>query len=227
VSEPTLQTQGLSKSFVSGQRRLEVLVKVDLQVEAGESVSIQGESGSGKSTLLNVIAGLDTADEGKIFWRGEEVSGLSMAQLAARRGRFLGMVFQSYYLVPELDACQNLMLGARVAKLPMDDSLRQRADSLLERVGLGDRRRQSVTTLSGGERQRIAIARAMLVSPSILLADEPTGNLDARTGDRVMDMLLQLCAEFGMSLLLVTHNRGYAKRTDRCLHLKNGHLASD
>jgi putative ABC transport system ATP-binding protein/lipoprotein-releasing system ATP-binding protein len=204
------------KSYPSGDRRIEVLCGVDLRVAAGESVSIRGESGSGKSTLLNLLSGLDAPDAGEIRWDGSAPS-------AGTRARYLGMVFQSFYLIPELDAWQNVLMAGRMLGGPGADS-RARARDLLERVGLGDRASHLPAQLSGGERQRVAVARALMNSPRLLLADEPTGNLDERTGEAVIDLLLALSRETGTALVLVTHNPAHAARTGRALTLHDGRL---
>lgn len=212
---PILQAGGLHKSYLSGERRLQVLRGVELGVEAGESVSIRGESGSGKSTLLNLLSGLDAPDSGEIRWEGEG------ALSATRRGRLIGLVFQSFYLVPELDALDNVLLAARLLG-PLGLSERARANELLGRVGLADRSRHIPAKLSGGERQRVAIARALMNRPSLILADEPTGNLDENSGEAVIELLLKLCSESGAALVLVTHNPAHANRCGRRLLLREG-----
>jgi predicted ABC-type transport system involved in lysophospholipase L1 biosynthesis ATPase subunit len=210
-----LLATGLHKSFVSGERRLEVLRGVDLAVAAGESVSIRGESGSGKSTLLNLLSGLDAPDSGDIRWEGVATIG------PAERGRLIGLVFQSFYLVPELDALDNVLLAARM--LGKVGALeRARAAELLRRVGLAERASHVPAKLSGGERQRVAIARALMNRPKLILADEPTGNLDESSGDSVINLLLALCAEEGAALVLVTHNPTHAARCARRLFLREG-----
>jgi putative ABC transport system ATP-binding protein/lipoprotein-releasing system ATP-binding protein len=209
-----LVARGLKKSFVSGERRIDVLRGVDLQVDAGESVSIRGESGSGKSTLLNLLSGLDVPDEGTLEWAGS-------GAMADRRASFLGMVFQSFYLIPELDAFQNVLMAARMIKTPGPEE-KERAKQLLARVGLAERSTHLPTQLSGGERQRVAVARALMNSPRLLLADEPTGNLDEHTGEAVIKLLLELCAETKTALVLVTHNAEHAARTQRALFLREG-----
>ncbi|MCE2862792.1 MAG: hypothetical protein RIR76_2459 [Verrucomicrobiota bacterium] len=216
MSETVLSASGVRKSYPSGDRRIEVLCGADLRVAAGESVSIRGESGSGKSTLLNLLSGLDAPDSGEIRWDG-------LAPSAGRRARFLGMVFQSFYLIPELDALQNVLMAGRMLGSPGAES-RARARDLLERVGLGGRASHLPAQLSGGERQRVAVARALMNSPSLLLADEPTGNLDERTGEAVIDLLLGLSRETGTALVLVTHNPAHAARTGRALTLHDGLL---
>ena len=214
MSEVVLSARGLAKSYRSGDRRIEVLRDVTLDVAAGESVSIRGESGSGKSTLLNLISGLDSPDTGTILWAGEPPA-------VERRARYLGMVFQSFYLVPELDAEQNVLLASRIIRSP-GAAERTRARELLARVGLADRAHHLPMQLSGGERQRVAVARALVNSPRLLLADEPTGNLDEHTGEAVIDLLLDLCRATGTALVLVTHNAAHAQKTNRRLFLHNG-----
>jgi predicted ABC-type transport system involved in lysophospholipase L1 biosynthesis ATPase subunit len=217
VSDAILDARGLTKSFKSGDRHIEVLRGIDLAIAPGESVSIRGESGSGKSTLLNLLSGLDSPDKGEMRWEG------ATAITAERRAAFLGMVFQSFYLIPELDARQNVLMPARIAGR-VGDAQRKRANDLLARVGLADRAHHIPAHLSGGERQRVAIARALMNQPRLLLADEPTGNLDERTGDSVMDLLLGLCADTKTALVLVTHNATYAGRAARELRLHFGKM---
>jgi putative ABC transport system ATP-binding protein/lipoprotein-releasing system ATP-binding protein len=217
MNEPVVSAKGLRKSYRSGDRRLEVLRGVDLDVAAGESVSIRGESGSGKSTLLHLLAGLDSMDAGTLLWEG------SAGPSAGGRARFLGMVFQAYYLIPELNACENVLMARRIAGRP-DRAAFARADDLIARVGLAERARHLPSQLSGGECQRVAVARALMNSPRLILADEPTGNLDEQTADSVMELLLGLCSETGTALVLVTHNAGYAARTKRRFFLHLGVL---
>jgi lipoprotein-releasing system ATP-binding protein len=187
-------------------------------------VSIRGESGSGKSTLLNVLSGLERADSGQLFWQGQDVTRYSLSKLAGARTRFMGFVFQAYYLAPELNAIENVLLGARIAGR-VDQAVRERAEALLVRVGLKERITHSSTKLSGGERQRVAVARALINDPPLVLADEPTGNLDESTGAAVMDLLLEIADESAKSLVLVTHNPKYAARTQRQLTLHLGKMA--
>ena len=212
---PLLQATGLHKSYLSGDRRLEVLRGVDLAVNAGESVSIRGESGSGKSTLLNLLSGLDAPDSGELRWEGEPTLG------PVRRGRLLGLVFQAFYLVPELDAEANVLLAARLVG-KVGPAERERARELLRRVGLGERAHHTPAKLSGGERQRVAIARALMNRPKLILADEPTGNLDEGSGDAIIELLLSLGREEGCALVLVTHNVAHAARCARRVFLREG-----
>ncbi len=213
--KPILLATHLHKSFVSGERRIEVLRGVDFAIAAGESVSIRGESGSGKSTLLNLLAGLDAPDAGELRWEG------SATLPPQRRGRLIGLVFQAFYLVPELDALDNVILAARLLG-KIGGPERARAGELLRRVGLAERATHVPAKLSGGERQRVAIARALMNRPRLILADEPTGNLDEGSGDSVIDLLLALCAEEGCALVLVTHNAAHAGRCARKLFLREG-----
>jgi len=224
MSDAVLRAASLRKTYPSGDRVLAVLTGVDLTVAAGESVSIRGESGSGKSTLLNILAGLDRPDAGELFWAAEAAHRLSLGDLTARRGRFLGMVFQSYYLIPELDAYGNVLMAARMVG-GVGATERARAAALLQRVGLDERAGHLPSQLSGGERQRVAVARALMNRPHVILADEPTGNLDERTGDEVIGLLLEVCAEEQAALVLVTHNPAHAKKTARSLLLHAGRFA--
>jgi len=221
VPESILTARAVRKNYLSGDRTLEVLRGVDFSVAAGETVSIRGESGSGKSTLLNILAGLDRPDAGELFWNGEVAHPLSLGQLTERRGRFLGMVFQSYYLIPEIDALANVLMGARILGR-VGPEARARAAGLIKRVGLSERGHHLPAHLSGGERQRVAVARALMNRPKLILADEPTGNLDERTGDEVISLLLEVCAEEQTALALVTHNPAHARRTSRQLLLQSG-----
>jgi len=215
VSNPILSASGLVKTFRSGDRRIEVLRGVDLEIAPGESISIRGESGSGKSTLLHLLAGLDVPDAGTLAWEGVADTG------AKRRAAFLGIVFQSFYLIPELDALQNVLMARRILGAP-GAADRARAADLLKRVGLAERMTHLPAQLSGGERQRVAVARALMNSPRLILADEPTGNLDEQTGAAVIELLLGLCRETGTTLVLVTHNAEHAAKCSRRLQLHNG-----
>ncbi|MGC4071861.1 MAG: ABC transporter ATP-binding protein [Nibricoccus sp.] len=217
MSELILNVTGVKKSYASGDRRIDVLREVTFAIAAGESVSIRGESGSGKSTLLNLFAGLDAADAGRI-----ELGGSTAIDHAAR-GRLIGIVFQSFYLISELNALENVLMAARVAG-KAGPAEKVRAVELLKKVGLGERAHHVPSQLSGGERQRVAVARALINSPKLLLADEPTGNLDEKTGESVIESLLGLCAETQTALVLVTHNVAHAARCARRYVLHEGVL---
>jgi len=217
MNDAILSARGLRKNYLSGDRPIAVLRGVDLDLAQGESVSIRGESGSGKSTLLHVLAGLDQPEAGSVTWEG------SPELTPRRRGVFLGMVFQAFYLIPELSARQNVLMAARIVR-GISPEAEARTDELLERVGLGQRARHLPAQLSGGERQRVAVARALLNQPKLILADEPTGNLDERTGDEIVELLLGLCATLRTTLVLVTHNPSHAQKASRRLALHEGVL---
>ncbi len=218
-----LEAKNVKKNFNTLAGTLEVLKDVNLQVRAGESVSICGASGSGKTTLLQILGGLDNATAGEIFWTGEKITGRGNAFLAQARTRLIAYVFQSYHLVPELTALENVLLAAKIAGTPMKRA-REEALALLEKVGLQERVNHLPVKLSGGECQRVAIARALINHAPLILADEPTGNLDEHTGESVMQLLLQLCEQEKTALILVTHNNDFAMRTQRKLILKDGVL---
>lgn len=224
VPDTLLEARNVSKRFAGSDGSIPVLDGIDFSIRSGESVSIRGESGSGKSTLLNVLSGLERADSGDLEWLGRSVARASLSSMAARRSELIGFVFQAYYLAPELNAFENVLLGARIHGR-IDSTVSDRAEQLLQRVGMGHRLRHSSTKLSGGERQRVAVARALINDPPLVLADEPTGNLDETTGRGVMDLLLELVVESKKSLVLVTHNPEFAAQTQRVLNLHLGKLA--
>ena len=221
MPELVLQARGLAKSFASPAGPLPVLTDVSLEVFAGESVSIRGSSGSGKTTLLQQLGGLDEPDAGVVRILAPDV-GLVAPRTSLGRG--VGFVFQNYQLMPELTALENVALAARIAGMPAL-SATAAARALLTQVGLGARLEHLPAKLSGGECQRVAIARALVNRPSVILADEPTGNLDERTGVEIMDLLLGVVAERGAALVLVTHSREFAERAGRRLVLSGGVLS--
>ena len=218
-----LSATGLRMTYPSGDGRITVLDGVGCEVPTGSSVSIRGESGCGKTTLLNILAGLELPDSGEVRWAGEPIAALGRGELARRRARFIGMVFQSFYLIPELDALDNVLMAARMLG-GAGAAERKRAAELLARVGLAERSRHVPAHLSGGERQRVAVARALMNRPEVVLADEPTGNLDEATGEGVMSVLLEVCAEQRASLVVVTHNAAHAARTKERAFLTRQHL---
>ncbi len=218
---PILQAKALGKQVESGGAPLTILAGLDLRVGAGESLAILGASGSGKSTLLGLLAGLDLPSSGKVLLDGADIFALDEDGRAALRGRLVGFVFQSFQLLPALTALENVMLPLELAGAA---DAQARAVQVLRRVGLGERLGHLPSRLSGGEQQRVAIARAFVTHPKLLLADEPTGNLDPVTGERVIEMLFELNRELGTTLLLVTHDEGLARRCDRRLHLAGGRL---
>lgn len=218
-----LSAEGVTKAYQMGRRRVEVLRGVSLTVDEGDFVAMRGASGSGKSTLLHLLGGLDVPDRGTIRFGGEALKGWSAGQLAVFRNRQVGFVFQAYHLLPELDALENVALPGRVARRPSAEVTSQ-ARALLERVGLGNRWDHRPTELSGGEQQRVAIARALINQPRLVLADEPTGNLDSHAGGEILDLLESLQAERGMTLVLVTHDARVAERAPRRWELVDGEV---
>lgn len=222
--ETVLRAEGVRKKFRSPDGGfLEVLRGASLSVGRGESVSLRGESGAGKTTFLNILAGLESPSGGEVFWDGARIDNLPNSKQAKLRAGFMGFVFQNYCLVPELNALENVCLAARIAG-SFDSQTPKLALGLLERVGLKSRAKHLPSQMSGGEKQRVAVARAILNSPQIILADEPTGNLDESTANEVMEMFLSLCAERGTALLLITHNPDFAKRTARSVKMSGGEV---
>jgi len=202
-----------------------ILKGIDLKIPRGQFAAVMGPSGSGKSTLLGLLAGLDTPTSGRILLDGEDITFLNEDQMALLRGRKIGFVFQSYHLVPSLTAEENVLLPLELAG--NGHGGRARARQLLERVGLGARRDHYPVQLSGGEQQRVALARAFALQPPILLADEPTGNLDSATGELVLELLLALNREQGATMVLVTHEQSIARCADRSIVLRDGLIASN
>ena len=204
---------------------MEILRGIDLVIPQGEFAAIMGPSGSGKSTLLGLLAGLDSATSGKIILDGVDITGLSEDRMSEVRGRKIGFVFQSFQLIPTLTAEENVLLPAELAGA--DSGVVKRARELLTRVGLADRMDHYPVQLSGGEQQRVALARAFITKPPILLADEPTGNLDGKTGAQVLEILLELNRQEGATLVLVTHDPALADHADRVITLRDGLVVSD
>ena len=217
------RVEHVEKKVESPAGELTILSDVSFAVEPGEALAIVGSSGSGKSTLLHVLGTLDRVTSGKVYFEGQDLSALDEAQAAHFRNRELGFVFQFHHLLPEFTTVENVAMQAIIAGTPKAKALKL-AEESLERVGLAHRRDHHVTTLSGGERQRAAIARATLLCPKVLLADEPTGNLDEKTGSLVVDVLRGLNRDLGMTLIIVTHNRELAASLDRSLELRSGEL---
>lgn len=218
-----IQLQDIFKVYSLGERKVEVLRGLNLSVKPGEMVAIMGPSGSGKTTLLNIIGCLDRPTSGSYNLDGKEVSRLGSAELSTVRGRKIGFVFQSFNLLPHLSALANVELGLRYA----GGGDGHRAMDALSRVGLADRARHRPSELSGGEQQRVAIARALVKNPPLVLADEPTGNLDSRTSDEILDILAELHTEQGITMVMITHEEGIAHRCQRIIRLKDGQVVSE
>jgi len=222
---PAIEVRQLFKTIESSASRVEILRDVSFSVPGGQFLAIMGASGSGKSTLLGLLAGLDTATSGTIILDGTDITHLKEDALARLRGQKIGFVFQSYQLVPTLTAEENVLLPAELSGF--NGQSRERAHALLERVGLADRIEHYPVQLSGGEQQRVALARAFMTRPPILMADEPTGNLDSANGRHVLDLLIELNREEKTTLVLVTHDRSLAEHADRILTLSDGRVLSD
>jgi lipoprotein-releasing system ATP-binding protein len=225
MSEPILSARGLKKTYVIGSRTLEVLRGVDVEILRGDFVALRGASGTGKSTLLHLIGGLDTPNAGEIIFCGKKLSSFRESELTDFRNRSVGFVFQAYHLLPELTALENVCLTARIARIPAGVA-EKKARELLGRVGLAAREDHKPAELSGGEQQRVAIARALINDPVLLLADEPTGNLDSHTGSEIMDLLKTLRTEKQMTLVIATHDTKVAASAPRVIELVDGLVQS-
>ena len=223
MSSPLLCARGLRKSFPMGDGTIEVLRGVDLVLRPGERLAIVGNSGVGKSTLLHVLGTLDQPSAGRVEFRGEDLFARTPPELARFRNRELGFIFQFHHLLPEFNAIENVMMPGLLGGRGFAE-MRPRAERLLREVGLGHRIVHPVGKLSGGERQRVAVARALVLEPSLVLADEPTGNLDPKTGDQVLDLLLEMNRVHGTALVVVTHSPEIATRLGRRAVLVDGYL---
>jgi lipoprotein-releasing system ATP-binding protein len=216
--------RGLNKYYTTGDTRLHVLRDLDLTVEHGEMVAIMGASGVGKSTLLHVLGGLDTIDSGEVHVGEHDIASMNDDARVAFRNRHIGFVFQFHHLLPEFTAIENAMMPLRIARASVAEA-RPKADALLRRVGLGDRLEHRPGMLSGGEQQRVAVSRALVMQPSLLLADEPTGDLDEATADALHQLLRDMHDEFGLTAIIATHNPRLAAQCDRTLRLEGGRLS--
>jgi putative ABC transport system ATP-binding protein len=223
IAVPVLRAESITKQVSSPEGTLTILAEVDLQIAAGETVAIVGASGAGKSTLLALLAGLDEPSAGKVWLNGSELTALDEDGRAAVRARHVGFVFQSFHLVPSLTAIENVMLPLELAGLP---NARHTAAEVLAQVNLSPRREHYPRQLSGGEQQRVAIARAFVTRPAVLFADEPTGNLDSVTGERIIELLFNLNKATHTTLVVVTHDEAIARRCSRIIKIEAGRLVS-
>jgi len=223
TEEPVLVCRDLQRSFADAGNRLDVLRGVNLTIEPGERIAIVGESGAGKTTLLQLMGGLDLPSEGQVLIRGRDIAKLNGTRRGLLRNRELGFIYQFHHLLPEFSALENVAMPLLMRSTPVNE-VRSSAEQLLQRVGLGERLHHRPGEMSGGERQRAAVARALITRPALVLADEPTGNLDHANGERVFELMLELNREFGSSLVVVTHDQALAGRLDRIVHLQDGVL---
>ena len=222
-SDAIIDVRDVHKRFEMGPRSLEVLRGVSLKIDKGGFLALRGASGAGKSTLLHLLGGLDSPNSGEIWFGGQNLASLSNGTLAQLRNLKVGFIFQAYHLLPELDALENVCLPARMARTPAA-AAEARGRELLARVGLKERVEHRPAELSGGEQQRVAIARALINSPELILADEPTGNLDSRTGDEIIDLLCALREEHQTTLIIATHDTRVAQRAPKCVQLVDGQI---
>lgn len=223
MSNPLLEVRNVRKSYTMGKRAVDVLRGVSLMVERGEFLALRGASGAGKSTLLHILGGLDQPDSGEVEVSGKNLVKISGSKLSRFRNENIGFIFQAYHLLPEFDALENVCLPARMSRQDYG-TVAKRARMLLERVGLGERFDHRPYELSGGEQQRVAIARALINSPEIVLADEPTGNLDSHAGDEILNLLCQLRDEDNTTLVIATHDRKVAERAPKVIRLVDGQI---
>ncbi len=223
MSEPLLSARSVTKAYTLGKRSLEVLCGVSLEVARGDFLALRGASGAGKSTLLHLFGGLDSPNAGEIWFAGKDLAHLPPSELTALRNRKVGFIFQAYHLLPELDALENVCLPARLARVPVAVAA-PRGRELLARVGLGARMDHKPYELSGGEQQRVAIARALMNEPELILADEPTGNLDSHTGAEIIDLLVNLRADKNTTLIIATHDASVAARAPKVVELVDGKI---
>jgi lipoprotein-releasing system ATP-binding protein len=223
MSEILLSARNVTKSYTMGKRRLDVLRGVSLEVARGEFLALRGASGAGKSTLLHLFGGLDSPNAGEIWFAGKNLAQSSETELTRLRNTKVGFIFQAYHLLPELDALENVCVPARLARVPAEVAA-QRGKELLMRVGLGARLDHKPYELSGGEQQRVAIARALMNEPELILADEPTGNLDSHTGAEIVDLLVGLRAEKNTTLIIATHDASVAARAPKSIQLVDGQI---
>ena len=223
MSEPVLQCRSIVRRFDEGGSTLEVLSGVDLSIESAERMAIIGASGSGKTTLLQIMGGLDTPTSGEVLVDGQAMHQMSEIGKGNLRNRYLGFIYQFHHLLAEFSAAENVAMPLMIRRVGKEEAL-AKARSLLERVGLGERLTHKPGELSGGERQRAAVARALITRPKLVLADEPTGNLDAGNGEHVLQLMLELNRELETSLVIVTHDHSIAERMDRIVLLEDGRL---
>ena len=223
MSDSFIELKNLSKSFSKGEREINVLKDVGLGIKRGEMIALLGVSGAGKSTLLHILGGLDQPSAGSVVYDGRDIYNMGEKQLSDFRNKEIGFVFQSHHLLPEFSALENVMMPALIGRMKRNEADRQ-AHSLLEKVGLSERVSHKPGELSGGEQQRVALARAIMLSPNVLLADEPTGNLDSKTGDEIFSLMVEMNKSLGLTFVMVTHNEKLAAQVDRQIRVQDGRI---
>jgi len=224
MSEVILKIEKLNKKYKDKKRDIQILNELDFEINKGEFISVLGKSGSGKTTFLNMIGMLDSPDSGDIYYAGQNVSDAHSSKIDLLRNEMLGFIFQFHYLLPEFSALENVMLPGLIGKKKSREEVKKKATEILIEMKLGDRLDHKPTELSGGEKQRVAIARAMINEPKIILADEPTGNLDEETSEVIHDLLRKICREKKQTIIVVTHSTELANITDKSYHLTKGKL---
>ena len=222
MSKIVLEAKDIYKHFDDGKSKVEVIKGLSLQVKAGEFVSIVGSSGSGKSTLLHALGGLEQPSQGQVFLQGQRFDNLGEAERGYKRNQYLGFVYQFHHLLPEFSALENVAMPLMLRSESNFKDVRKQAEYLLDRVGLSHRMEHKPGELSGGERQRVALARALVAKPKLMMADEPTGNLDRKTAVKIFELLTELRKEFNMAMLIVTHDEHLAQSADAVLHMQDG-----
>ena len=222
MNKTVLEAKQVTKHFTDGKTTVDVLRGLDLKIEQGQFMSIVGASGSGKSTLLHVLGGLDRPSQGEVYLNGQRFDNLGEAERGYLRNQYLGFVYQFHHLLPEFSALENVAMPLMLRKESNFKEVKQQAEYLLDRVGLSHRLTHKPGELSGGERQRVALARAIVTKPAVMLADEPTGNLDRKTAIKIFELLRELRREFNMAMLIVTHDEELAKSADTILHMQDG-----
>jgi len=223
--QPHIKIENLQKFFGKGENRVDVLKGLDLELAEGDMLAVVGESGAGKSTMIHIMGGLERPTAGRVLYDGKDIYTMPGNLLASFRNREIGLVFQFHQLLPEFSALENVMMPVLISKMKMKDAS-ERASDLLERVGLSHRLRHKPGELSGGEQQRVAIARALVMRPRVVIADEPTGNLDSKTGDEIAALIADLNLEFGITVVMVTHNEKLASKMGRKVLVRDGRLIS-
>ncbi|MBE9503994.1 MAG: ABC transporter ATP-binding protein [Proteobacteria bacterium] len=223
MSDSFVELKNLSKSFNKGESEINVLKDVSLGIKRGEMIALLGASGAGKSTLLHILGGLDRPSAGSVIYGGRDIYNMGEKPLSDFRNKEIGFVFQSHHLLPEFSALENVMMPALIGRMKRDEAARQ-AHSLLEKVGLSERTSHKPGELSGGEQQRVALARALVLAPDVLLADEPTGNLDSKTGDEVFSLMVEMNRSMGLTFVMVTHNEKLAVQVDRQIRVQDGRI---